>query len=96
MPATLTTHLEEAGFVDLMEKDYHTSPYDKLDTGTKESMVRLAYQSFLGMVASGKVEEMKTEAQAKIAANEIRKEFEQGALCFWTLNRVWGKKPAQS
>ncbi|GAW18549.1 hypothetical protein ANO14919_080250 [Xylariales sp. No.14919] len=94
MPATLSTHLEDAGFVDLTEKDYHTSPYEKLDIGTKESMLRLAYQTFLGMVASGKMEEMKTEAQAKKAVNEIREEFEQGTLCFWTLNRVWGKKPA--
>ncbi|TGJ84684.1 hypothetical protein E0Z10_g4053 [Xylaria hypoxylon] len=96
MPATLKAHLDDAGFVDLMEKDYHTSPDEKLDIGTKESMLRLAYQTFLGMVASGKVEDMKTEAQAEKAVNEIRKEFEQGTLCFWTLNRVWGKKPVQS
>ncbi|KAJ8125165.1 hypothetical protein O1611_g8475 [Lasiodiplodia mahajangana] len=96
MPATLATHLEDAGFVDLIEKDYHTSPYEKLDRGTKESMLRLAYQTFLGMVASGKMDEMKTEAQAKVAVDEMRKEFEQGTLCFWTLNRVWGKKPVQS
>ncbi|KAJ8123667.1 hypothetical protein ONZ43_g436 [Nemania bipapillata] len=94
MPATLASHLEEAGFVDLMEKDYHTSPYEKLDIGTKESMLRLAYQTFLGMVASGKMEEMKTEAQAKVIVDEMRREFEQGTMCFWTLNRVWGKKPA--
>jgi hypothetical protein len=93
MPATLASHLEEAGFVDLMEKDYHTSPYEKLDIGTKESMLRLAYQTFLGMVASGKMEEMKTEGQAKVIVDEMRKEFEQGTMCFWTLNRVWGKKP---
>ncbi|KAI1744980.1 S-adenosyl-L-methionine-dependent methyltransferase [Xylaria scruposa] len=93
MPATLPKHLEDAGFVDLTVKDYHTSPYEKLDVATKESMLRLAYQSFLGMVASGIMEEMKTEAQAKAAVDEIRKEFEQGTLCFWTLNRVWGKKP---
>ncbi|TRX97283.1 hypothetical protein FHL15_002077 [Xylaria flabelliformis] len=93
MPETLPKHLEDAGFVDLKTKDYHTSPHEKLDVATKESMLRLAYQSFLGMVASGTMEEMKTEAQAKLAVDEIRKEFEQGALCFWTLNRVWGKRP---
>ncbi|KAI0206698.1 S-adenosyl-L-methionine-dependent methyltransferase [Astrocystis sublimbata] len=93
MPATLPNHIEDAGFVDLKEKDYHTSPYEKLDVATKESMLRLAYQTFLGMVASGKVEEMRTEAQAKSAVDEIRKEFEQGTLCFWTLKRVWGRRP---
>jgi hypothetical protein len=93
MPATLGSHLEEAGFIDLAEKDFHTSPYAKLETGTKESMLRLAYQSFLGMVASGNMEEMKTEAQAKLAVDEIRREFEQGTMCFWMLSRVWGKKP---
>ncbi|GAP84593.1 putative methyltransferase domain-containing protein [Rosellinia necatrix] len=93
MPATLVTHLEEAGFVDVIGKDFHTSPDESLDIGTKESMLRLAYQTFLGMVASGKVEEMKTEAQARVAVDEIRREFEQGTLCFWTLSRVWGKKP---
>lgn len=93
MPATLASHIEEAGFEEVIGKDFHTSPYEKLDIGTKESMLRLAYQTFLGMVASGKVEEMQTEAQARIAVDEIRQEFEQGTLCFWTLNRVWGKKP---
>ncbi|KAI1199401.1 S-adenosyl-L-methionine-dependent methyltransferase [Nemania serpens] len=93
MPATLAMHLDHAGFDDLTEKDFQTSPYKKLDIGTKESMLRLAYQTFLGMVANGGWEEMQTETDAKVAVDQIRREFEQGTLCFWSLKRVWGRKP---
>ncbi|KAI1113569.1 S-adenosyl-L-methionine-dependent methyltransferase [Nemania sp. NC0429] len=93
MPATLAMHLDHAGFDDLTEKDFQTSPYKKLDVGTKESMLRLAYQTFLGMVANGGWEEMQTETDAKVAVDQIRREFEQGTLCFWSLKRVWGRKP---
>ncbi|KAI1185702.1 S-adenosyl-L-methionine-dependent methyltransferase [Nemania serpens] len=93
MPATLAMHLDHAGFDDLTEKDFQTSPYKKLDVGTKESMLRLAYQTFLGMVAGGGWEEMQTETDAKVAVDEIQREFEQGTMCCWSLKRVWGKRP---